>query len=296
MEPVNWKICSKRPWYDRTITSGDNIIMTTAQSPHPSLRDTFPQEGKENKDWRDRVWVATAVFRREMAAYFDLPIASIFAIVFLLVTCGMFINDFFLVGVAEMDAYFAPLPMLMILFLPALSMRSWAEEREINTYEFLRTLPVSPWNLILSKYAASYVFFLVTLAGTAPIVFMLYRLGHPDGGKIVASYVGTAGLGAVYLAVSHYLSSLSRDQIVAYLTSVLVLALMYATGNELVAGILDGLWPTLQIGTLLRDIISPVPHFETFALGILDLHGALFFLLMGAVPLWMTHGVLERDR
>lgn len=257
---------------------------------------TAPSAAAPKIPWRDRAWVATTVFRREMTAYFDLPIASIFAIVFLLVTCGMFINDFFLVGVAEMDAYFAPLPMLMILFLPALSMRSWAEEREINTYEFLRTLPVSPWNLILSKYAASYVFFLVTLAGTAPIVFMLYRLGHPDGGKILASYVGTAGLGAVYLAVSHYLSSLSRDQIVAYLTSVLVLALLYATGNELVAGILDGLWPTLQIGTLLRDIVSPVPHFETFALGILDLHGALFFLLMGAVPLWMTHGVLERDR
>lgn len=251
---------------------------------------------EEKRSWRDNVWVITAVFRREMKAYFDLPIASIFAVVFLLVTCGMFINDFFLVGVAEMDAYFAPLPLVMILFLPALSMRSWAEEREINTYEFLRTLPVSTWNLILSKYAAAYVFFLITLAGTAPIVFMLFWLGNPDGGKILASYAGTAGLGAVYLAISHYLSSLSRDQIVAYLTSVLALALLYATGNELVAGILDGLWPSLQMGTFLRDTISPVPHFETYALGMLDLHGALAFLLMAAIPLWLTHGALERDR
>jgi ABC-2 type transport system permease protein len=236
------------------------------------------------------------VLRRELKAYFDLPIAYIFAIVFLLVTCGMFINDFFLVGVAEMDAYFFPLPYVMLLFLPALSMRLWAEERETNTYEFLRTLPISHGELIVAKYTASLIFFLATLAGTLPIVLMLYQLGHPDGGRILASYVGAAGLGAVYLAVSHFLSSLARDQIVAYLTSVLALALFYATGNELVAGILDGLWPWGQLGSFLRNTLSPLPHYELFIRGIIDLHAVIYFGVMIVLPLGMTHLVLERDR
>lgn len=238
----------------------------------------------------------TVVFRRELKAYFESPIAYVFSIVFLLLTCGIFMNDFFLVSVAEMDAYFNPLPFLMILFLPSLSMRLWAEERETNTYEFLRTIPVSLRALILAKYLASLTFFLLTLAGSFPIVIMLYRLGHPDGGRILASYLGAAGLGAAYLAVSHLLSSLARDQIVAYLTSVLALGVFYATGNPLVAGILDGLWPRAQVGSFLLDTVSPLPHYELFTSGVIDLHAALYFGLMILFPLWLSRLALERDR
>ncbi|MBK8576660.1 MAG: hypothetical protein IPN90_13615, partial [Elusimicrobia bacterium] len=69
-----------------------------------------------------------------------------------------------------------------------------------------------------------------------------------------------------------------------------------ATGNELVAGIMDGLWPRAQIGSFLRDTVSPLPHFELFTRGVIDLHAAIYFALMIVFPLWMTHLVLERDR
>ncbi len=239
---------------------------------------------------------AIVIFQRELKAYFDSSIAYIFSIVFLLLTCSIYMNDFFLVSTADMDAYFSPLPYLMILFLPAISMRLWAEERKDNTYELLVTLPIKRAELILGKYAASLAFFLITLAGTLPIVVMLYVLGTPDGGKIVTSYAGTVLLGALYLAVSHFLSSLTRDQIVAYLLSVLTLSLYYVSGNEMVASVIDGIWPRFQIGTFLRDTFSVLPHYESFTRGIIDIQSVLYFGLITAFSLFMTDLVLWRDK
>lgn len=236
------------------------------------------------------------IFERELKAYFNSSIAYIFAVVFLLLTCGMFMNDFFLASVADMGAYFAPLPYLMLLFIPAIAMRLWAEERKDNTYELLVTLPIRRIELILGKYCASFVFFLITLAGTAPIVVMLYVLGQPDGGKIFTSYLGAVLLGALYLAVSCLLSSVSRDQIVAYLTSVLVLSLYYVSGNEMVASVLDGLWPSVQFGSFLRDSFSAVPHYEAFTRGMIDFQSIVYFLSIVVIALVMNDLVLRRER
>jgi ABC-type transport system involved in multi-copper enzyme maturation permease subunit len=236
------------------------------------------------------------IFERELKAYFNSPIAYIFSAVFLLLTCSMFMNDFFLESVADMTTYFRPLPYIMILFLPAIAMRLWAEERKDNTYELLVTLPLRRGELILGKYGAAFIFFLITLAGTLPLVAMLYVLGSPDGGKIVASYIGTIFLGALYLAIGSFLSSVTRDQIVAYLLSVLVLALYYVSGNEMVASVLDGLWPGRQVGSFLRDTFSAVPHYEAFTRGIIDFQGLIYFTLLIAFALWMNALVLARDK
>ncbi len=236
------------------------------------------------------------IFQRELQAYFNSSIAYIFAIVFLLLTCGIFMNDFFLVSVADMEAYFAPLPYLMILFIPAIAMRLWAEERKDNTYELLATLPIKRIELILGKYFASFVFFLITIAGTLPMVVMLYVLGSPDGGKIFASYLGVISLGALYLAISCFLSSISRDQIVAYLISVLALSLYYVSGNEMVASVLDGLWPSAQIGSFLRDSFSAVPHYESFTRGIVDFQSLFYFISIIVLALAMNNLILKRDR
>src|SRR5512140_2289555 len=129
---------------------------------------------------------AWIIFRRETAAYFDSPIAYIFAIVFLVLTCGIFMNDFFLVSLVQMDSYFEFLPYVLIVFVPTLSMRLWAEDRKHNTYELLMTLPLTPLEIILGKYLAALFVFVVVLLGSLPIVAMLYALGSPDGGKIAA--------------------------------------------------------------------------------------------------------------
>ncbi|MFW6135083.1 MAG: ABC transporter permease, partial [Elusimicrobiota bacterium] len=129
------------------------------------------------------------IIQREINAYFDSSIAYIFAIVFLITTCGLYMNDFFLKGIVEMKSYFTPLPYLMIFFLPALSMRLWAEERRDNTFELLMTFPIPAYKILLGKFFASLIFFLLTLMGTVPIIIMLTIMGSPDYGRITAGYI-----------------------------------------------------------------------------------------------------------
>ena len=100
---------------------------------------------------------------REMEAYFDAPIAYIYASVFLVLSCSIFMNAFFLNGLVDMSPFFEVLPFLLILFIPAITMRVWAEERANNTYELLMTLPLQPLQIVLGKYTAAILFYLIVL-------------------------------------------------------------------------------------------------------------------------------------
>ena len=116
---------------------------------------------------------------RELGAYFDSPIAYIYVAVFLVLSCAVFMNSFFLESVVDMSAYFDVLPFLLIPFIPAITMRSWAEEHAQGTFELISTLPLLPMQLVIGKYAAAVLFYLLILVGTLPILFMLIWLGEP---------------------------------------------------------------------------------------------------------------------
>ncbi len=236
------------------------------------------------------------IFRRETAATFDTPIAYIFACVFLMLTCGIFMNDFFLISLTEMDGYFDLLPYILAVFVPSLSMRLWAEDRKFNTYELLVTLPLRDGEIVLGKYLASLFIYSLVLAGSLPIVWMLYRLGHPDGGRILASYLGALMMGGFILAFGTFVSALTKDQIVAYLVTLLFSAIFVLSGNEKFSSVTDGLWPKLQIGSLIRDNVSALPHYETLTQGVIDIKDALYFLSLSAIFLFMNLIFIRRDR
>lgn len=236
------------------------------------------------------------IFHKEIKAYFDSAIAYIFFVVFLMTTCGLYMNDFFLKGIVEMESYFIPLPYLMIFFLPALSMRLWAEERKDNTYELLMTLPIEAYTIVLGKFIASFFFFIITLFGTLPIIVMLTILGEPDYGRIITCYLGTFFLGAFYLSVGSFISSITKDQIVAYLLTILATFIFYFSGNELVVSIIDGLWPALQIGSIIRENFSVLPPFESFLRGIIDLRSIMHFSIIGLFFLWLNLHLVKKVR
>ena len=236
----------------------------------------------------------SVIFRRECAAAFDSPIAYIFAIVFLLLTCGVFMNEFFLVSLVQMESYFEFLPFVLIVFVPTLSMRLWAEDRKHNTYELLITLPLTSAQLILGKYLASLFIYALVLLGSLPIVVMLYALGTPDGGRILASYAGALLFGGLILAFGQFLSGLTKDQIVAYLLTLMGAALLFLSGHELLTGVLDGLWPSRLAGTFIRERFSALPHYESFTRGIIDLRSLLYFVLLSAAFLGMNRHTIER--
>ena len=172
------------------------------------------------------------VFSRELSAYFDSPIAYIYAAVFLVLSCTTFMNSFFLDAVVDMSAYFEVLPFLLIPFIPAITMRAWAEEHAQHTFEMLMTLPLHPAQIVVGKYAAALAFYSTVLLGSLPIVIMLVFLGQPDLGMIAASYLGAVLLGAFFLSFGLFASGLTRDQIVAFVLATLIGFAFVLSGHE----------------------------------------------------------------
>jgi ABC-2 type transport system permease protein len=226
------------------------------------------------------------IFRRELAAYFISPLGYIFIIVFLMLSVGLFMTPFFTVLNADMRAFFTTLPIILCIFLPAVTMRLWAEERKQNTWEMLLTFPMRSHELVLGKFLAGLVFFLLALAGTLTIPLMLAWLGNPDPGPIIGAYLGTILLGAFFLALGLFISGMCNDQIVAFVVTLLLCFTAFLLGTGFIATYIDSAWPGL--GSFLADVAGLTTHYSPFTRGILSVSNVLYFLVWTAVFLFLN--------
>lgn len=233
---------------------------------------------------------------REIGAIFDSSIAYIYFIAFTLLSVGVFMNDFFVVSVIDMTPYFNMLPLLLIVLIPALTMRIWAEEKRVETFELLMTMPLTPAQIVAGKFLAVFVFYLLTLCGSLPVVVMLESLGSPDLGLIFAGYAGSALLGALFISFGLFTSGLTANQIVAFVLAVFTGFLFVFSGDDRVVSILDGLTPRVQAGTLLYESFSAVPHFEAMTGGLISAAGVFYFAAMTVLFLWMNAISVNRSR
>ena len=231
------------------------------------------------------------IFRREMGAYFNSPIAYIFIIVFLTLAGGFYTNGFFLNGVADMRDFFGTLPLYLLFFVPALTMRLWAEDQRTGTFELLMTLPMRPVHIVLGKYLASLAFYAITLACTATIPLSLLWLGRPDLGAIACGYVGSLLLGALFLAVGIFVSGLFKDQITAFVMSLLACSLFVLAGTPFFVAVLDG-W-IKGFGSFLSNAFAISTHFEGIQRGVLGLSDVVFFVSFAIVFLFLNTLSLE---
>ena len=250
----------------------------------------------ESLSLRERLDRIGLVCRREAAASLDVGISYVTTIAFALLVNSIFMNQFFLSGTVDMTGFFEFLPLALAFFLPAISMRLWAEERKQRTVELLLTLPIRPAQAVLGKYFAALLQYALFLACTLPIPIMLEVLGDPDRGLIFAGYLGLLGFGALFLALGSLLSALSKDQIVAFVVTTTLGYVLVLSGNEDVVSILDGLFPSLRIGSGLRNTLSVMPHYEAFVRGVIQLSSLIYFIGASALLLWTCGLVLERNR
>jgi ABC-2 type transport system permease protein len=233
---------------------------------------------------------------RELGSYFDGKIAYVYTIAFVVLANSIFMNEFFLTGTVDMTGFFDLMPLMLPVFLPAVTMRLWAEERKTRTLEMLLTMPVRPMQAVLGKYIAALSLYGLFLAGSLPIVIMLYALGDPDGGLIFSGYLGLFGFGCVFVALGMALSALSSDQIVAFVATTVVGFLFVLIGDERVVAVLDGLDPALGLGTFCYESLSVRPHYESFVRGVVALPAVIWFGGMSALFLWLNATILERFR
>lgn len=222
---------------------------------------------------------------KELRDLFASPIAYVFLVLFLFLAFWLFFfnpGNIFALGQLDLRGFFASLPLLFVFFLPSLTMSQWANERRLGTFEILTTLPVSDFQLILGKFLSALAFLAIVVLFTLPLPISVAALGTIDIGQVVASYIGTIVLGAAYLSLGLFVSSLTRDQIVAFLISVTVLFLLYALAGPLVTGYLpEPLIPMVQF-------LSFNERFESIARGVLDSRDIVYFLSVTGLFIYLN--------
>ena len=177
-----------------------------------------------------------SITKRELISYFATPVAYVFITIFLLLS-GLFtfyLGNFFEIGQASLGSFFEWHPWLYLFLVPAITMRLWSEEKKSGTIELLTTLPVSTLNIVLGKFMAAWLFTLLALTLTFPMWITVNYLGNPDNGVIMASYIGSLLMSGGYLSIGIFISSLTKNQVIAFIVSVTVCFLFKVSGLQIV--------------------------------------------------------------
>jgi len=237
------------------------------------------------------------ITKRELSGYFSSPVAYGFIVIFLLLT-GFFTfmaGGFFEYGQASLDkSFFMWHPWLYLFLVPAVGMRLWAEERRIGTLELLLTMPITAWQAIVGKFLASWIFLLLALALTFPVVITVNYLGSPDNGVIFGGYVGSFLMAGAYLAISCMTSAMTRNQVVSFIVSVVICLFLVLCGFPPVTNLLtraDKPWLVDMVASL-----SVITHFEWFTKGVLDSRDIIFFLCIIGFSLFTTGVIIRSHR
>ena len=238
------------------------------------------------------VW---AIFKREFRSFFTTSMGYVILVVFLVLAGFLTIKGrFFEMRQADLRAFFDNLPLLYIFFVPAVGMRLWAEERKAGTIEFLFTQPVTVTQAVLGKFAAAWMFLVVALALTAPLVITVAWLGSPDPFVILAGYLGAFLMGGAYLAVSIFCSALTRSQIVSFVLSIGMIGLLAYSDSPAVLTWLAGIVPPFMIEAMANMSFSG--HFESMRRGVLEFRDLTFYGILIAGLIAITCLVVDNRR
>jgi ABC-2 type transport system permease protein len=237
-----------------------------------------------NKEYFKTVY---ALFKKELMSYFNSPIAYIFIGVFLVVGNWLFFKSFFLAGQASMRGFFDLLPWMFLFLAPSLTMRLWAEEKKSGTVEFLLTLPVTDWQVVLAKFFGSLVFLFITLLMTITIPITIAFLGDIDFGPVIGGYVGALFLGGSYLALGLFISSLTKNQIIAFVLGIVACFTLFIIGADFaLMGAPNFLAPIMKF-------IGLGSHFYNISKGVIDSRDVIYYSSFIFIFLWLNARVIE---
>jgi ABC-2 type transport system permease protein len=220
-----------------------------------------------------------AVFKRELKSYFTTPLAYVFLVIFLFFAGYMtFKNGFYEARQADLQPFFMNLPLLFIFMVPATAMRLWAEERKVGSIELLFTLPVTIPQAVLGKFLAAWAFLAIALALTFPMVLTVFYLGDPDPGLIATGYLGSFLMAGGFLAIGSFFSALSKNQVIAFVLSVVACGVLVFAGMPTTLNHLSAFLPAGLVGAI--ENFSFQQHFESMQKGILQFKDLAYFVIL----------------
>jgi len=227
------------------------------------------------------IWILT---KKELRSYFDSLIAYVMIVLFLGFS-GLFTwlygSDIFLTGQASLRTFFGIAYWTLFFFIPALTMKSIAEEKKSGTLELLLTKPISDWQLIWGKFFAAFGIILITLLLTISYVITLANIGNLDDGAVIMGYFGLLLMSAAYIGIGIFASSISKNQIVAFLIALFIglfFHIIFGVFASSSVGFLGGLFSYLDLNT----------HFESIARGVLDTKDLIYFLSIMFIGLYLS--------
>ncbi len=237
------------------------------------------------------------VFKRELKAYFESPVAYVFLIVFL-VLIGFLtfsVSSFYERRMADLQPFFFWHPWVYLLLVPAATMSLWAEERRSGTIELLLTMPVTMLQAITGKFLAAWLFIVIAIALTIPVMVgtVLY-LGSPDMGVIVTGYAGSFLLAGGFAAVGMLTSAVTKNQVISFVLALLLCLLLVLAGWEPITQFFVRWAPAWLISTV--TAIGFMPHYDSLQRGVLDLADVIYFLSVMLFMIMATHLVLDNRK
>ena len=233
------------------------------------------------------------IFRRELMSYFATPVAYVFIVIFL-IAAGMFAFQFgrlYETNQADLGPFFQWHPWLYLFLIPAISMRLWAEERKSGSIELLMTLPVTVSQMVVAKFLAAWAFTGIALFLTFPIWITVNYLGDPDNGVIFAAYLGSMLMAGSFLAIGACISSITKNQVIAFILTVVVCFLFLLAGSPFVSALLQNWLPQVVVDAV--GSLSFITHFASVSKGVIDFRDLLYFGLMIGFFLYANKVVLN---
>jgi len=235
----------------------------------------------------------STVCKRELRSYFATPVAYVFIVIFLVLSSAFtfYLGNFYERGQADLLPFFSFLPWLYLILVPAVSMRLWSEERKSGTIELLLTLPITMWQAVMGKFLAAWLFIGIALALTFPLWITVNYLGDPDNGVIFASYLGAWLMAGAFLAIGSCISAATRNQVVAFILTVVVCFLLVMAGFPLVLDAFRSWAPQVLVDAIAS--LSFLTHFSSISKGVIDLRDLLYFVLMTGFWLYASAIVID---
>ena len=224
-----------------------------------------------------------ALFRRELQSYFATPVAYVFIVIYLVLmgTFTFYLGQFYERGQADLSSFFNFHPWLYLFLVPAISMRLWAEERKTGSIELLMTMPITAWQAVLGKFLAAWAFTGIALALTFPMWITVNYLGNPDNGAILAGYLGSMLMAGGFLAIGACLSATTRNQVIAFVITIVVCFGFLLSGFPMVLDLFSGWAPQALVDGIAS--LSFLTHFANISKGVIDFRDLVYFgLLIGS--------------
>ncbi len=228
------------------------------------------------------------MYQRELRSYFNSPVAYVVIVVFLAIVGWFFTNNLFLANIASLRLVFELVPLVFLFFVPAITMRLLAEEKKSGTLELLTTKPVRDVEIVLAKFLAAWTLLAAALVPTLLYLSTLMFIGDIDPGPVLTGYLGLLLMGGVYIAVGVLASSLTENQIVAFIVSFLIVFALFMV-DKILLYVPQALTSTLEF-------LGVDYHFSNIARGVIDSRNIIYFLSVIGFSLLLATVSLERRK